>query len=305
MLRLYFFGLLLLVGFVQASPVDSDLAYIEDIRSASPRIVGGWEAKDGQFPYTVSIRMVGPTGGVGACTGSILTNQWILTAAHCLARRFTYVVRLGQTNITKPGYMVEATERYIHEGYNQESTGVQTEDIGLLKLDHYIPYGDSIQPIRCELTLRIQSSQRKNVEYGDVQLTLSGYGRTDDWWAGGIVPDILYWTYQRGMTQQECRTWYPNSQVINVQTICSQYYDDPSQNPCTGDSGGPLTMVDVDGKVTQVGIMSFGSQRGCNTPNPQGFVRPDYYQDWIEKQTGISFDWDVEELESLQNNESA
>ncbi|KAJ8712907.1 hypothetical protein PYW08_008211 [Mythimna loreyi] len=298
MAGLYCFGLLLVFGFAQGEPVDSisELTYIEDIRNAgSQRVSGGWEAEENQFPSTVSLRTVSDTGGVSACTGSVLTNQWILSAAHCLARRYSYVVMLGQTNITTPGYMVETTERYLPDGYNQASSAVQTDDIGLLKLPRSIPYGDSIQPIR------LQSSQRKNVEYAGKQLIFSGYGRTDDWWLGGIVPDIMYWTYQRGITQAECRVWYPNSQIINVQTMCAQYYDEPSQNPCTGDGGGPLTMVDLDGKVTQVGIMSFGARLGCNTPNPQGFVRPEYYHTWIKEVTGTSFDWNVEDLETKTN----
>ncbi|KAJ8711243.1 hypothetical protein PYW07_008485 [Mythimna separata] len=298
MAGLYIFGLLFIFGFAQGGPVDSDseLAYIEDIRNAgNQRIVGGWAAEDNQFPSTVSLRTVSSTGGVSACTGSVLTNQWILSAAHCLARRYSYVVKLGQTNITRPGYMVEATERYLPDGYNQASSAVQTHDIGLLKLPQYIPYGDSVQPIR------IQSSQRKSVEYADVQLIISGFGRTDDWWLGGIVPDIMYWTYQRGITQEACREWYPNSQTIAAQTMCAQHYDEPSQNPCTGDGGGPLTMVDLDGNATQVGIMSFGARLGCNTPNPQGFVRPEYYHAWIEEVTGVSFDWNVEDLETTPN----
>ncbi|CAH0696735.1 unnamed protein product [Spodoptera exigua] len=297
LLRPYFFGLLLVIGFAQCEPVEPEIAYIEDSLRGS-RIVSGWEAVNGQFPYTVSIRNVGPTGGVSACTGSILTNEWILTAAHCLARRFTYIVRLGHVDITTPGYMIETAERYIHEGYDQEDTAVQTDDIGLLKLDRYVPYNDYIQPIR------LQSSQRNEEEYTNLQLVQSGYGRTDDWWAGGIVPDILYWTYQRGISMLVCRSWYPRSQVIHDRkTVCAQFYNDTSQNPCTGDSGGALTIIDVDGKPTQIGIMSFGSSRGCNTHNPSGHVRPEYYHDWIEKQTGINFDWNVEDLETTPDGE--
>ncbi|XP_026730856.1 collagenase-like [Trichoplusia ni] len=293
MAALYIVGVLAVLGLVQGG-FDSDVVNIESLRNGGERIVGGWEAEDGQFPYTVSIRMVGATGGVGACTGSVLNNQWILTAAHCLARRFTYVVRVGLTNITLPEYIIdrERDSAVIHETYNHDTTAVQTHDIGLLDLGISIPYSETIQPIR------IQSSKRQQLEYGNLQLILSGYGRTDDWWAGGIVPEVLYWVYQRGITQAECFTWYPNSQTMGPFTMCSQYYNNTNQNACTGDSGGPLTVVDVDGQVTQVGIMSFGSQRGCNTTHPQGFVRPDMYQDWIEKHTGISFDWDSEELET-------
>ncbi|XP_050097684.1 chymotrypsin-like [Anopheles aquasalis] len=49
--------------------------------SPSPRIVGGQEATPGQFPYQVAL--VGEYAlGTGVCGGSILTNLYVLTAAH-------------------------------------------------------------------------------------------------------------------------------------------------------------------------------------------------------------------------------
>ncbi|XP_035448773.2 collagenase [Spodoptera frugiperda] len=290
---LYLLGLFLVVGLAQCEPAEPEIAYIEDSLRGS-RIIDGWVAVNGQFPHTVNIRSVGDTGLVSACTGSILTNVWILTAAHCLARRYTHIVRLGDVDISTPGYMLESQERYIHHGYDLEETSVQTDDIAVLKLDRYIPYNDYIQPIR------LQSSQRNSMEYTLMQLVQSGYGRTDDWWApGSIVPDNLRWTYQRGLSMLVCRSWYPHSQVIDDRkTICAQFYNDTRQNPCTGDSGGALTIEDIDGKPTQIGIMSFGSARGCSSHNPSGHVRPEYYHSWLEEVTGISFDWNVEDLEA-------
>ncbi|XP_035448702.2 collagenase [Spodoptera frugiperda] len=292
MTGLYLFGLLLIIGLAQCEPIEPEIAYIGDSLRGS-RIVGGWEAVNGQFPYTASIRGVGPTGGVAGCTGSILSNEWILTAAHCLASRYTFVVRLGHIDITTPGYMVEATEWYVHDDYDTNDIQVQTDDIGVIKLDRYIPYGDYIQPIR------LQSSQRNFEEYTNLQLTQSGYGRTDDWWvAGSIVPDVLRWTYQLGISIEACRSWYPTSEMIDDRrTVCAQFYNDITQNPCTGDSGGALTLVDLDGKPTQIGIMSFGSWR-CNHQNPSGHVRPEYYHSWLERTTGINFDWNVADLKT-------
>lgn len=51
-----------------------------NIVNPSPLIIGGNEAKDGQFPYMVSLRLYGSH----MCGGSIISDHWILTAAHCL-----------------------------------------------------------------------------------------------------------------------------------------------------------------------------------------------------------------------------
>ena len=43
------------------------------------RIVGGYDAKAGQFPWTVLIE----TNGKPFCVGAILNERWVITAAHC------------------------------------------------------------------------------------------------------------------------------------------------------------------------------------------------------------------------------
>merc|ERR1712035_202570 len=49
------------------------------------RIVGGEEAADGEFPWQVSLRSIGALGATHFCGGSIINENWILTAAHCCA----------------------------------------------------------------------------------------------------------------------------------------------------------------------------------------------------------------------------
>lgn len=46
-----------------------------------PRIVGGQDAKDNQFPYQISIRL----NNRHICGGTIISKAYVVTAAHCVS----------------------------------------------------------------------------------------------------------------------------------------------------------------------------------------------------------------------------
>jgi hypothetical protein len=54
-----------------------------------------------------------------------------------------------------------------------------------------------------------------------------------------------------------------------------------------GDSGGPLVFREDDGSYTEVGIVSFGHESGCEKGYPAVFTRVTSYLDWIETNTDI------------------
>ncbi|XP_059054800.1 collagenase-like [Achroia grisella] len=261
---------------------DPSLTFPESTRDVS-RIVSGWEAERGQLPFQLSIRMVNPNGSVNSCGGSIIHQEWGITAAHCTATRTTIVIRAGAVNLTQPFYIFETTEYYNHPLYNEAlQQVVQPNDIGLLKFGRALIFNDYVQPIR------LQNSESKNRDYHGIRLTASGWGRT---WTQGLAPENLNWVYLLGTSNIDCLIAFGGSSIIQDSTICASSYNVTSQSTCQGDSGGPLTVIDYDGQLSEVGVTSFVSATGCHTGFPAGFIRPGHYHDWYYEVTGINFDW--------------
>jgi Trypsin len=55
-------------------------------RSSQDRIVGGTEAQPHEFPWQAWLILTSVNGQY-ACGGSLISSQWILTAAHCVVDR--------------------------------------------------------------------------------------------------------------------------------------------------------------------------------------------------------------------------
>uniref|UniRef100_A0A8C6L8H7 Peptidase S1 domain-containing protein n=1 Tax=Nothobranchius furzeri TaxID=105023 RepID=A0A8C6L8H7_NOTFU len=48
----------------------------------NPKIIGGQDASGGSWPWQVAFK----DSGSFFCGGALITNQWVLTAAHCVPR---------------------------------------------------------------------------------------------------------------------------------------------------------------------------------------------------------------------------
>lgn len=130
------------------------------------RIVGGENAKKGQFPYQVSLRNA--LYRQHYCGGSILSSRYIITAAHCTSGPNSYpnmVYAAVGTIRLNGGFSIKIEEILRHEHYDGSEL---LNDVSLLRTYKEIIFTKFVQPIALP-TADLPE---------DTKVLLSGWGQT-------------------------------------------------------------------------------------------------------------------------------
>ncbi|XP_031520480.1 chymotrypsin-like elastase family member 2A [Papio anubis] len=95
------------------------------------RMYGGEEARPNSWPWQVSLQYTSNGNWYHTCGGSLVANNWVLTAAHCISSSRTYRVVLGRHNlcIAESGSLtVSVSKTVVHQNWNsnQVSKGFVT-----------------------------------------------------------------------------------------------------------------------------------------------------------------------------------
>ncbi|XP_010157092.1 PREDICTED: coagulation factor XI-like, partial [Eurypyga helias] len=236
------------------------------------RIVGGTDSSPGEWPWQVSLH-VKLSRQRHLCGGSIISNRWVLTAAHCVMslenpniwRVYAGILKQSEINEDTPFFKVE--EIIVHPQYKYAQTGY---DIALMKLDKPMNFTD------LQLPICLPSKEDANILYTDCWVIGWGYRKEK-----GRVEDILQKATVPLMSKEECQARY-RKRRIGDKVICAGY-DEGGRDACKGDSGGPLSCRHEEVWYL-VGITSWGE--GCARPRQPGvYTKVAEYADWILEKT--------------------
>ncbi|XP_041647830.1 granzyme G-like [Cheilinus undulatus] len=210
------------------------------------KIFGGQPVPPQSRPYMVLVKNQLQGGNKTYCGGFLLREDFVMTAAHCLAN--SHEVFLGFTNYSHSKVHIHVESTFPRKDFN---TTAKTNDLMLLKLSSNAKFTPSIRPIALagEDDGSLPSS-----------CSVSGWGRTN-YNSKGLSRVLM----EVNVTLVE------NCPKEN--SYCSEGLDGPGE----GDSGGPL--VCEDGRA--YGVVSAG-KKTTSGDLVHSYTKISDYSSWID-----------------------
>merc|ERR1712013_606409 len=256
------------------------------------RIVNGTEADINEYPWQVGLVERGQTTVFGG--GSLISYQWVLTAAHCLQydNSGTVELLLGEhdyTTTTESKMVRASVEKIVnHPNHNKTTSNY---DFSLIKLAEPMDFSEHphIRPVCLP--------EPGSGDYAGVVATVTGWGATS---LGGPVSETLLEVSVKVMPNTQCRFIFGTHPVpqfeirwITDQMLCARV-EGGGQDACQGFSGGPLVSSGGGDGMTAgqnyelIGVWSWRDDCGIGS-RPGVYSRVAAQIAWITETTADSW----------------
>lgn len=218
--------------------------------AATAKIANGTDCTDLNKSPVVAVVVNFGDGSAGICSGTMISANKVLTAAHCLENAVKVDVILG-VSASKQAY-ITSSSWLIHPNFSRSTNGILGNDVGVINVPVPLPLP----------TVPILASAAPQVGQKAV---VFGYGTT------GAAEDY-----------GQLRSGVMKIAAVDAGRIFADY-DGGTSNVCSGDSGGPL-LLQIGSQLTIGGTTSYGDSRTCavgersvfmnlQSPSIQSFLR--------------------------------
>ncbi|EDW15515.2 uncharacterized protein Dmoj_GI24876 [Drosophila mojavensis] len=269
--------------------------------SLNTRLLGGDKVEPGQYPWFVRIAYRNRTNNRISyrCSGSLIANNYVLTAAHCVVNLVSdlevFQVRIGDdisspqdcapntANCSKPN-IFNIIRVLVHPNYDQPK---YANDIALLGLSNSI---SKFTPICLPLNSTAALADKIIGQMG-VVAGWSTKAETNSSNSSGSSPTVRFIrlpivnTTSCAITYATLSENFQQPIVITPNHLCAQ--GQPMKDVCRGDSGGPFMddgtsgILNANGRYTLLGIVAFGPTLCGVTTIPGVYTAVSSYINWI------------------------
>jgi trypsin len=203
----------------------------------SHAIVGGSTVPNGAYSFMASVQ----DDGFHFCGGSVIADQWVLTAAHCVPDENAngLTVRVGSNNNTSGGTVITVDQVHVHDAFDGTY-----HDAALLHLASAVPA--SIAKIT------LAGAANDNLEADGVPVTVAGWGDMNPVTMGLLAGPTLMEAALNVVSDANC--YGDTTGTAALTTVCAEAL---LKDSCQGDSGGPLFWKSGTQRI-QIGIVSHG-----------------------------------------------